>query len=273
MQVPVVAGVIARRLLVNYRVAPEVVARLLPAPFRPQVVGEWGVAGICLIGLRSVRPRGLPAAFGLASENAAHRIAVEWDDHGTTRRGVYIPRRDTSSSVNAALGGRLFPGIHHRARFTVEESTDHVAVSLASDDGLTRVDVAGRIGETLPTDSVFGSLAAASLFFERGALGYSAGRRRGVHDGLELRTADWRVVPLTVERVASSFFEDARAFPAGSATFDCALLMRDVAHEWHARGPLAADVAARAGSPVAEADEAGHLAAPATSFRATGFAA
>jgi len=239
MQVPVMAGVIARRVLVNYRVAPDVLARLLPPPFRPQLVGEWGVAGICLIGLRAVRPRGLPAAVGLASENAAHRVAVEWDERGATRRGVYIPRRDTSSRVNAAVGGRLFPGVHHRACFTVHESADRVAVSLVSDDGRTRVAVEGRVSAALPADSVFGSLPAASAFFEHGALGYSAGRTPGVYDGLELRTTAWRVAPLTVERVASSFFEDPEAFPAGSAAFDCALLMRDVAHEWHARGALA----------------------------------
>jgi hypothetical protein len=239
MQVPVMAGVIARRLLVNYRVAPAVLARLLPAPFRPQLVGEWGVAGICLIGLRAVRPRGIPAALGLASENAAHRVAVEWDEGGATRRGVYIPRRDTSSRMNAAVGGRLFPGVHHRARFTVRESADHIAVSLVSHDGRTHVGVEARVSDALPAASVFGSLAAASAFFERGALGYSAGRTPGVYDGLELRTATWRVVPLAVERVASSFFEDPAAFPAGSAAFDCALFMRDVPHEWHARGPLA----------------------------------
>lgn len=240
------AGVIARRLLVNYRVAPDVLARLLPAPFRPQRVGEWGVAGICLIGLRAVRPRGVPGALGLASENAAHRIAVEWEEGGAVRRGVYVPRRDTSSWVNVAVGGRLFPGVHQRARFAVRESAAEVAVSLVSDDGATRVEVAGRESGALPADSVFDSLAAASAFFEHGALGYSAGRHPGLHDGLELRTATWRVVPLAVERLASSFFEDTRAFPAGSATFDCALLMREVAHEWHARGTLSAATGARA---------------------------
>lgn len=247
MQFPVMAGVIARRLLVNYRVAPDVLARLLPAPFRPQVIGEWGVAGICLIGLRAVRPRGLPAALGVASENAAHRVAVEWDEGGVTRRGVYIPRRDTSSWANAVVGGRLFPGVHHRARFTVRESAGHVAVALVSRDGVTRVEVEGREGGALPADSVFGSLSAASAFFEHGALGYSAGQRPGVHDGLELRTAAWRVAPLTVERIVSSFFEDPRAFPAGSVSFDCGLLMRDVAHEWHARGTMSAVSTARPG--------------------------
>ena len=246
MHVPVVAGMIARRLLVNYRVDPAVLARHLPAPFRPQVIGDWGIAGICLIGLRAVRPRGVPAAFGLSSENAAHRIAVEWDDDGTTRCGVYIPRRDTSSRINVAIGGRIFPGLHHRAEFSVRDDGDRIAVSLASEDGLTRVAVDGRVTATLPADSVFGSLAAASTFFERGALGYSVGRRPGVYDGLELRTTDWEVSPVKIDRVASTFFDDRAAFPAGSVAFDCALLMRDIAHEWHARGTLTAAIA-RAG--------------------------
>lgn len=248
MQVSVMAGVIARRILVNYRLTPAVLERLLPAPFRPQTVDGWGIAGVCLIGLRAVRPRGLPAALGLASENAAHRIAVEWDDvHGSVQRGVYIPRRDTSSGVTALVGGRLFPGVHHRARFTVAEAADRIAVSLVSEDGDTRVEIAGRATEAWQPGSVFPSLAAASAFFERGAVGYSASRRSGVCDGLELRTVGWRVAPLAVERVASSFFADRTIFPTGSATFDCALTMRDVAHEWHAHGTLGVDSLASAG--------------------------
>ena len=247
MQVPVMAGVITRRLLINYRIAPDVLTRVVPAPFRPQLVSEWGIAGICLIGLRAVRPRGLPAVLGLASENAAHRIAVEWEAHGQTHQGVYIPRRDTSSWVNATIGGRLFPGVHHRAQFTVRETGDRIAVALVSGDGATRVSVEGRVSDRLAPDSVFDSLSTASAFFEQGALGYSAGRSPGAHDGLELRTAAWQVAPLAVTRVASSFFEDQRTFPFGSVRFDCALLMRDVRHEWHARERLSTDPAARAG--------------------------
>jgi hypothetical protein len=43
-----------------------------------------------------------------------------------------------------------------------------------------------------------------------------------------------------VEKVASSFFENLSLFPTGSVRFDCALLMRDINHEWHAREPLCA---------------------------------
>ena len=38
----------------------------------------------------------------------------------------------------------------------------------------------------------------------------------------------------------SSFFDDRTRFPDGSIAFDCALLMRNTAHEWHARPSLAA---------------------------------
>ena len=38
-----------------------------------------------------------------------------------------------------------------------------------------------------------------------------------------------------MEQVRSSFFDDPARFPPGSATFDCALLMRGVEHEWHER--------------------------------------
>jgi hypothetical protein len=43
-----------------------------------------------------------------------------------------------------------------------------------------------------------------------------------------------------VDLVESSFFDDRTRFPEGSIAFDCALLMRDLAHEWHARPQLAA---------------------------------
>jgi uncharacterized protein YqjF (DUF2071 family) len=88
MKIPVIQGVIARRILVNYRVDPEVLARRLPAPFRPKLIDGVGIAGICLIRLEALRPRLVPARLGLASENAAHRIAVVWEEDGQPHEGV-----------------------------------------------------------------------------------------------------------------------------------------------------------------------------------------
>ena len=85
MQFPVIRGLIDRRILVNYRVKPEVLARLLPAPFRPKMVNGSGMAGVCLIRLKHIRPRFMPLFPGLSSENVAHRIAVEWDTNEGTK--------------------------------------------------------------------------------------------------------------------------------------------------------------------------------------------
>jgi hypothetical protein len=46
-------------------------------------------------------------------------------------------------------------------------------------------------------------------------------------------TESWRVTPLAVSLIESSFFADPRNFPPGSAHFDNALLMRQIPHEWH----------------------------------------
>jgi hypothetical protein len=240
LRVPTVRGVIDRRILVNFRVAPDVLQSVLPPPFRPKLVAGVGMAGVCLIRLAEIRPNLVPRALGLRSENAAHRIAVEWSAEGGTREGVYIPRRDTSSRLNVAVGGRLFPGEHHLADFAVEESPDALAVALRSKDGRTRVGVRARVARALPSGSVFRTVDEASRFFEGGALGYSATSRPLVYDGLELRSLAWAVEPLDVEHVESSFFSDAAVFPAESVAFDCALLMRRVPHEWHAHPSLVA---------------------------------
>lgn len=238
MKIPVVRGVIDRRILVNYHVEPNVLAPLLPAPFRPKLIHGMGMVGICLIRLKKLRPTFLPSWLGISSENAAHRTAVEWDDNGTVREGVYIRRRDSNSRLNTLLGGRLFPGVHHHARFTVNETADRLDVALRSDDGVTTLSVRGHRVEQLPATSVFHSLDEASAFFQAGALGYSATRDLSRLQGLELHCRNWRVEPLAVEEVRSSFFDDRSLFPKDSIGFDCALLMRGIEHEWHGKPDL-----------------------------------
>jgi hypothetical protein len=234
MQLPVVRGVIQRRILVNYRVRPEVLRSLLPPPFEPKTVAGWGMAGICLIRLAELRPRGIPARFGLSSENAAHRIAVVWSQNGTPQEGVFVRRRDTSAWWNVVAGGQLFPGVHHYADFDIQETPERLRLALESRDGVTRVVVAGAPASSLPASSVFGSVAEASRFFELGSRGYSPRSRPGRFDGLELRTQQWDVVPFEVCELRSSFFESKALFPEASVEFDNALLMRDIPHEWHA---------------------------------------
>lgn len=233
MRIPTIQGLIDRRILVNYRIDPDVVAKVLPKPFRPKLVHGNAIGGICMIRLKHLRPKGMPTCFGIRSENAAHRYAVEWDDDGQQRQGVFIPRRDTTSRLNTVLGGRIFPGEHHHARFDVEETDERFHVSFTSDDQTASVRVNASVASQLTPGSLFESVDEVSRFFEQGSAGYSVTNDPMRFDGLELRCHNWQVQPLDVHDVSSSHFEDHAVFPQGSVTFDCALLMRVIEHEWH----------------------------------------
>lgn len=233
MRLPTIQGTIRRRILANFRVDPVVMQREIPSPFRPKLCKGFAVAGICMIRLDHVRPKLLPEITGISSENAAHRVAVVWEEDGRTSEGVFISRRDTNSLPNILLGGRIFPGEHHRSWFSVEESDTSVSLRMKSADGVVSVEIAANIADELPKTSIFPSLAEASSFFEGGAVGYSVTSDPGRLDGLRLKTNDWRVEPLDVSKVYSSYFSDETKFPKGSIEFDNALIMKNVAHEWH----------------------------------------
>ena len=233
MRLPTLASTVERRLLVNFRVDPPAISRLLPAPLRPQLVAGYAVAGICLIRLGNVRPTWAPKAVGLRSENAAHRIAVEWDGPDGIQTGVYIPRRDTGSRLNTWAGGRIFPGEHHIADFQVHETGKELHVSYTTRDDATRVEIAATVDDDLHGSRLFNDLEQASAFFRRGSEGYSATKTGHHLDGMRLDTHRWQVIACQAQRATSTFFEDPDRFPPGAATFDCALLMRDLPARWH----------------------------------------
>jgi len=238
MRLPVIQGTIRRRILANFRVDPEIMRREIPARFVPKLQDGLAIAGICLIRLEHVRPRALPEIVGLSSENAAHRVAVMWDEEGETLEGVFISRRDTDSQINHLLGGRIFPGEHHHATFSVDESDSTIRFKMKSEDAKVEVRIDAQIASTLPTNSIFSSLAQASSFFEKGSVGYSVTRDPERLDGLKLQTDKWLVQPLEVSNIYSSYFADKTKFPEGSIEFDHALIMRDIEHEWHTADDL-----------------------------------
>ncbi|MEU8662806.1 DUF2071 domain-containing protein [Actinoplanes philippinensis] len=231
---PRMASVIERRLLVNYRTDPEVTARLLPAPLRPQVVNGWAVSGICLIRLSGVRPAAVPVPFGVRSENAAHRIAVEWDTADGVAHGVYIPRRDTGSLLTTWAGGRIFPGHHSRGRFDVHETAGELQININDDTQGVRVEAHVRTTEALTGSHLFAGTDEASEFFRRGSDGFSATPDPDRLDGVRLSSREWRVTPVEPVSVRSSFFDDPVNFPHGTAILDCGLVMRDIAAQWSA---------------------------------------
>ena len=229
MKIPIIHGYIERRILINFTADPKVVEKIIPFPFRPKLYKDKAIVGICLIRLKDIKPKGLPNFVGANSENGAHRIAVEWEENGETKSGVYIPRRDSSSKLNTIIGGRVFPGKHYHAKFNVEENNGNYHVDFTSSDN-TEILINAKEVTSFNNNSIFETLENVSDFFESGDLGYSPNNEK--FEGLRLNAYTWKVRPLEIKNVKSSFFENEEIFPKGSINFDNALLMTDIEHEW-----------------------------------------
>lgn len=140
--------------------------------------------------------------------------------------------------MNHLAGGKIFPGEHHRAAFTAQQTDSAINLEMKSMDGQVAVRIAGTITDRLPESSIFSSLSEASSFFETGSLGYSVTGDSSRLDGLKLETKQWRVEALNVNEVNSSYFANESMFPKGSVEFDHALIMRNIEHEWHSAPDL-----------------------------------
>ncbi|MCU1486633.1 MAG: hypothetical protein JWN67_3379 [Actinomycetia bacterium] len=224
MRLPVLDAVIRHRLLLNLRADPSAAAALLPSGLEPQLVDGSAVVGVCIVGLDALRPPHLPRWVGLSSDSAAHRIAVL--DHG--RPAVFVARRDTSSWLATAAGGRAYPGVHRHADVHVHAESGTWEVSLR---GAVELEAVASAVDA-PTGSLFASVADAATFFGEGSTGLSPARRGGL-EAIELEAPAFRLEPLRIEDLRSSWFDE--HFPPGTLEVDAGFVLRDVPVRWRAR--------------------------------------
>ena len=230
---PLIQGMIARRILLNFRADPDVVQRLLPPPLEVDLQNGHAIVGVCLIRLENLRPQGVPAPLGLSCENMGHRVAIRYPTHEGIRPGVFVWRRETDQRLVELLGGRLFPGVHHHARFQVNENDNHLAMDVTTENGEADVHFSARVSEGWRQSSSFGSFDEVSEFFRKGDCGLSCSLHGDEFEGLQIKMLKWEMLPLEIESQHCAFYSDPRRFPAGSLEIDCGLLMRGLPHEWH----------------------------------------
>ena len=108
-------------------------------------------------------------------------------------------------------------------------------VAMQSLDSTTSVSVRSSVGGAFQSE-LFRGLGAASSVFECAPLGISP-RYDGSLEAVQMVTKRWEIDSVQLDDVTSSYFDDESRFPAGTISFDSALLMRDVEVEWR-RHPL-----------------------------------
>jgi hypothetical protein len=163
----------------------------------------------------------------------AHRIAIRYPTPDGMRDGVFIWRRETDRALVTALGGRLFPGVHTRARFDVDDRDGRLSYDVRSEGGDADVKLRVRSVDRWAPSPSFPAFEDVRDFFARGDHGFSCTMRGDELEGMQLRTQVWEMSPLEVEDVTSTFFDDRSRFPEGSIGLDGAVLMRGIPHEWH----------------------------------------
>ena len=221
-------GVMARRLLVNWRVPAELAAQMLPPGVEPKTVGGSAIVGLCLVRLKQLRPSGLPAWVGLSSENLAIRMGVTGARGPAKQGAVLILDRWTGSRANALFCRHIGYGVHRPGRFAVREGSGRAEITVSSDRGATIAQVFLETGGPL-TDSAFGSMADAESFFRGGERGFSPSAKPGEWDCLRLELGAWRLEPMRVRHAYSWHIQ--RLF-GDAAEFDSAVVMRDIEHTW-----------------------------------------
>ena len=229
-----VTGVIDHRILLNFRVAPEVMQKNLPKKFTPKIINGYAFGGICQVSLSEMRPKGAPLWLGMNSHNIAHRIAVNTQEG----EGVYVTRRYTNSTINNLLGGKVFPGVYQKACFDVVVSDDKYNVTVTNERKDSIMIIKAEVASELTKGSLFSSTLEVSDFFKKGNIGWSSRANDNHYDTIELMTEEWNMEPLHVEESFSAFFSDTQTFPEGSVEFDNAMIMRKLKHSWVTKDEL-----------------------------------
>lgn len=235
--VKIIEGVIDRRILVNYRIDPHYLEKILPPPFKPRLIKGYGMGGICLIRFKKMRPIWLPSIIGTSSENGTHRFCVEWKENGKWHSGIYVKKRFTNSRLHEFMGDKIFPGALNFSHFKASEKNGHYSVSFKSKDGEYTYVEAHEVHH-FPKDSLFKTIEEASEDFRKDQIGYSPDRQKNQFKGVKLNTNCWAVSPLSLKTVKSSLFSDQNLFPKGSIEVDHVLLMKNIAHSWENIGAI-----------------------------------
>ena len=224
-----ITGKIERRILINYRVAPQVLKPILPPQFSPRVKNGFTICGICLIQFSKMRPTFLPEYMGSSSENGTHRFCVQWNNGENLQKGVYVLQRFTNSRLHELGSNLLSPGALSFAKFNSYKDGDEYGVKFQSNDGYI-VNVKAKKSNNF-SSSVYDSLEEVSHDFETDSIGYSPSQKSH-YNGVEIITKTWKITPMEIISMQSSFFENENIFPKGSVELDHCFFMEDINHTW-----------------------------------------
>jgi hypothetical protein len=198
----------------TYHTPASVAARFIPAPLELVTHNGFAFWNIIVARLRSMRPKGVPQAFGLDYWHIGYRLLVRLHSGEERLEGLHFVRSECDRLFLAMAGNLLTDFRFHTARIDVAESGDHVFVRVGGKQGFgTQVDFVRGARASLPADSAFASLAEAEACLRYTPRAISV--RDGVASVLDISRDEtqWRTTPVMIEHARWRFFDDVDARP------------------------------------------------------------
>lgn len=231
------------RIIVLYRCAPQRLGPLLPDGLAPREFRGYALAGLALVRRRIWRgalwPERMSTVANLLHFVDSHR---ERDDLGAGE--TLVLRCDTSSRLSAILRTpRRFRQRQNHAQFRIRQESGAISIDCRSDDRSMHVAFRARPQRDPPDSSLFRSPEQLrQLLHEQlrylDLLPSTDRPKAAAGEGVRRH-----LIPLRVEHLQSSYFDDTERFPAGAAEFDSAYWLRSEEVVWLGAGRLCCDIA------------------------------
>lgn len=219
--------------LVNFSMAPETLAAVLPAPLEPDVYAGQAFLSVVIADMDRMRPAFMPAALGITYQQVVYRAVVRCSG----QRGVHFLRSDADNPLMVVMGNLLSFFRFHQARIVRTKGAgshhfDLVATPPDHADIHATFDV-GRGSRTVPRSSVFPDIDAAQRFLVELYTAFRPSTDPRHVDTVDIERGAWNIHMVDASQAHFDLMDGSQLFPAGSARLDSVIYVADIEYLWH----------------------------------------
>jgi hypothetical protein len=172
-----ITAVLEERLLFNFRVAPEMLASLLPVPWlQPQIINGASVLSFCILHLKNVTVWPLPGNIvGWKTISCAYRAGVIDSSSGSDVPAVWIVDRLSDLPIIAMLSPFLLYDTFPTIRSLIKHNANQIHIEMDYPDcqPLFKAELTPTAGSVFRS-KIFGSMNEFSSFIHTGITSYAA---------------------------------------------------------------------------------------------------
>jgi uncharacterized protein YqjF (DUF2071 family) len=220
-------------ILVNFAVKPDVVRRLLPEPFEPDVHGGKAFVSIVTTQMVDMRPAFLPRVFGITYNQFVYRTVVRYQNEV----GFYYLRSDADNWLYNLAGDwltffrfNLSPLMFRYERnlwhLDITPKPAHHADIHASYDLHTAT-------RDMPASSQFKTLAEAKDFLVELFVAFGYDSLREKVGRVTVKRGKWDIQIVTDTRAQYDWLNGSTFFPAGCAQLDSIFYVEEIPYYWY----------------------------------------